>query len=593
MMQGEEERPLFARIWERLAQHLAPFENGLTVGRQIALATAALCFVLVGVVTTGAVYLARNQAAELIIDRMTQLARSTVNQLDFTLFDISRDLNQFVHLTQLVPVWEGTQEAQRELLEQLRASRPEFTWIGFVSSEGVIRAATGQHFEGQLVADRSWFQRAFAAPVIEDVFGSGKTTALEGQAATEPFRLIDMGFPIWTADGRMIGVLGVQLGWQWVVDVHNRILQRATRSGPLDLWLLSRDGRILLGGARGERPFTDQMLATMRKNRHGAFLDSTDDERELTGYAVTTAYENSADIGWTVIARKSESEVYAPAHQLAWLIAGLGILMTLVGMVFAGYIASRIARPIRTLTMDADRLGRDLSATMLPRQSGSREVVQLSSTLRSLLRRIGFEQQRSQQAELRESENAAQFADDMRALRKLADTDPLTNLMNRRAFLAVAGDALAYFKRYERPLAMLVIDIDHFKKVNDSFGHAAGDAVICRVGELVESAMRTTDKAARLGGEEFVVLLREVDELSARAFADRLRIAIEEAGIAYGGQAISVTVSIGVAVAHAADRDINDTIERADRGLYMAKNTGRNRVFFMPATPEVAGRHAA
>jgi diguanylate cyclase (GGDEF)-like protein len=583
---------LFTRIKERLAQYLAPLENRLTVGRQIALATAALCFVLVGVVTAGAVYLSRDQAAELIIDRMAQLARSTVNQLDFALFDISRDLDQFVHLAPLVPVWEGTPEAQRELLEQLKASRPEFTWIGFVSTDGVIRAATGRDLEGQWVADRSWFRRAFSTPVIEDVHGSGQTAAPEGQAS-EPFRLIDMGFPIWTTDGRMIGVLGVQLGWQWAVAVHNRILQRATRSGPLDLWLLSRDGRILLGGARGERPFTDQMLATMRKNRHGAFVDSMDDERELTGYAVTTAYENSADIGWTVIARKSESEAYAPAHQLAWLIAGLGALMSLVGMVFAGYIASRIARPIRMLTMDADRLGRDPSTTMLPRQSGSREVVQLSSALRSLLRRIGFEQQRSQQAELRESENAAQFADDLRALRKLADTDPLTNLMNRRAFLGVAGDALAYFQRYDRPLAMLVIDIDHFKAVNDTYGHAAGDAVICRIGELVESAMRTTDKAARLGGEEFIVMLREVDELSARAFADRLRVVVEETGVEYGNKPIKVTVSVGVALAHATDRDISDTIERADRGLYMAKNTGRNRVFLMLASPDASGRHAA
>jgi diguanylate cyclase (GGDEF)-like protein len=593
MMRGEKERPLLERIKERLGRYIAPIENRLTVGRQIAWATAALCFGLVGVVTAGAVYLSRDQAAVLIADRMTQLARSTVNQLDFALFDISRDLDQFAHLNALMPVWEGTQEAQRELLEQLKASKPEFTWIGFVSPDGVIRAATGRYLEGQRVADRSWFRRAFAAPVIEDVYGSGQTAASEGQAATEPFRLVDMGFPIWTADGRMIGVLGVQLGWQWVVAVHNRILQRATRSGPLDLWLLSRDGRILLGGARGDRPFTDQMLATMRKNRHGAFLDSTDDERELTGYAVTTAYENSADIGWTVIARKSESEAYAPARQLAWLIAGLGILMTLIGMVFAGYIASRIARPIRTLTMDADRIGRDPSTTMLPRQSGSQEVVQLSSALRSLLRRIGFEQQRSQQAELRASENAAQFADDLRALRKLADTDPLTNLMNRRAFVATASDALAYFKRYERPLAMLVIDIDHFKAVNDRYGHAAGDAAIKYIGERIESAVRATDKVGRFGGEEFVVLLREVDELSARAFADRVRAAIEEAAVSYGSDTFKITVSIGVSVANAADRDISDTIERADRGLYMAKNTGRNRVFFMPTDTDAPNRHAA
>jgi hypothetical protein len=96
---------VLANFKDRLFQRIASLENRLTVGRQIALATAALCFGLVGVVTAGAVYLSRNQAAELIIDRMTQLARSTVNQLDFALFDISRDLDQFVHLAPLVPVW--------------------------------------------------------------------------------------------------------------------------------------------------------------------------------------------------------------------------------------------------------------------------------------------------------------------------------------------------------------------------------------------------------------------------------------------------------------------------------------------------------
>jgi diguanylate cyclase (GGDEF)-like protein len=140
---------------------------------------------------------------------------------------------------------------------------------------------------------------------------------------------------------------------------------------------------------------------------------------------------------------------------------------------------------------------------------------------------------------------------------------------------------------------MLVIDIDHFKAVNDRYGHAAGDAAIKYIGERIESAVRATDKVGRFGGEEFVVLLREVDELSARAFADRVRAAIEEAAVSYGSDTFKITVSIGVSVANAADRDISDTIERADRGLYMAKNTGRNRVFFMPTDTDAPNRHAA
>jgi diguanylate cyclase (GGDEF)-like protein len=165
--------------------------------------------------------------------------------------------------------------------------------------------------------------------------------------------------------------------------------------------------------------------------------------------------------------------------------------------------------------------------------------------------------------------------------------------MNRRAFLAAANDAFDYHRRYDRPIAMLMADIDHFKQVNDTYGHAAGDAVIKRIGELIEDALRTTDKIGRFGGEEFVMLLREVDEESARALATRIQEKIAVSPIGFGSKQIPVTVSIGVALVAQCDRDVSDTIERADRGLYMAKNTGRNRVFFYPLASEAAALAAA
>jgi diguanylate cyclase (GGDEF)-like protein len=257
------------------------------------------------------------------------------------------------------------------------------------------------------------------------------------------------------------------------------------------------------------------------------------------------------------------------------------------------FIAGRIARPIHALTVEADHLGREPGPAMLSRHAGSSEVLQLSTALRSLLRRIGFAEQRVQQAELRATEGAQQYAHDVQMLRHMAETDPLTNLMNRRAFLAAANDAFGYYRRYDRPIAVLMTDIDHFKQVNDSYGHPAGDAVIKRIGELIQDAVRTTDKVGRFGGEEFVVLLREVDEATARGLATRIQERIAATPIGYGSKELPVTVSIGVALVAAGDRDVDDTIERADRGLYMAKNTGRNRVFFYPVTSETGALAAA
>jgi diguanylate cyclase (GGDEF)-like protein len=567
-----------------IGRRLAAIQDRLTVGQQISLATATLCFGLIAIIAAGATAASRYQTAELIKSQMTQMARSLVNQLEIGIFDIYRELEQFVSLEALVPVWLGPPERARAVLDQLHSNRPEYVWAGFVSPEGVVLAGSGGQLEGRAVAGRTWFQNALTSPSIAVL------TAHE-PPPDEAFRLIDIGFPIWTPEGRLVGVLAVQLSWEWVKAYRNRVLYRAAAFGTLDVWILAPDNSILIGDKVGRRPFSDAVAASMRETRAGAFVDTTGGKGELTGYAVMP--QNDIDLGWMIVARLPEETAFARSKAVTWVIVGIGGLLAAIGIAFAILMGHRIAHPIQALTREADRLGRDPSRTMLPRQSGSTEVVQLSTALRSLLRRIGFAEQRTQEAELRASENALQFAEDMRALRKLADTDALTNLMNRRAFLAAGCDALEYYKRYDRPLAVMVIDIDRFKQVNDHFGHAGGDAAIRRLGELIQYASRATDKAARFGGEEFVVLLREVDEATARFFAERLCAAVEAEAIVYGSNIIRITISIGVALAHGDDRDIEDTIERADRGLYMAKNTGRNRVFFVAGTPDLSSRHAA
>jgi len=176
-------------------------------------------------------------------------------------------------------------------------------------------------------------------------------------------------------------------------------------------------------------------------------------------------------------------------------------------------------------------------------------------------------------------EKTRRLGEDMSALQILADTDPLTRLLNRRAFQVYAADAMNYFRRYNRDLAILMVDIDFFKRVNDTYGHSVGDDVIQAVGDIVSSSVRTTDKVARFGGEEFVVLLREIDATAARTLADRIRQTIADRLIATRShETINVTASIGLAIASRDDRDITDVMERADRALYRAKSGGRNLV---------------
>ncbi len=161
-----------------------------------------------------------------------------------------------------------------------------------------------------------------------------------------------------------------------------------------------------------------------------------------------------------------------------------------------------------------------------------------------------------------------------RALDHMARHDSLTGLHNRRAFIERLRDEFLRMGRTGERYALIFIDIDHFKVINDSYGHKTGDIVLTHVASMIQESSRMTDFSARLGGEEFVVLLPSTDD-DAVVLAEKLRAAVEQRAIPPIGR---VTVSIGVAVAHPGDPDEESVLHTADEAMYRAKSTGRNRV---------------
>lgn len=179
-----------------------------------------------------------------------------------------------------------------------------------------------------------------------------------------------------------------------------------------------------------------------------------------------------------------------------------------------------------------------------------------------------------------------------------ANTDPLTLLPNRRAFEHFSAQALASTRQNRQVLAVAMLDIDHFKAVNDTYGHAAGDEVLREMAHRWSSRIRTSDILARIGGEEFCLLLPQADEVSARRVTEEIRRESERTPVTVtndaGEQSLTVTVSIGVvSVAAQAVDDIEPLLERADKALYAAKQGGRNRVVELryppPEAPEADG----
>ncbi|HSJ99238.1 MAG TPA: diguanylate cyclase [Myxococcota bacterium] len=217
-----------------------------------------------------------------------------------------------------------------------------------------------------------------------------------------------------------------------------------------------------------------------------------------------------------------------------------------------------------TAQRDPERMARLL-------RSGACDIVQKPFHAAELLARLDLHVRlRRLQVELREK-NAT--------LARLSTTDPVTGLRNRRYVSEFLSVEVLRAVRYHTPLAVLLLDLDHFKRVNDTHGHRVGDAVLQVVADTLRASLRATDLAGRYGGEEFLVVLPQTDLAGGAVLAERVRVAIEETAIDVAADtALSVTVSVGVAALDGAAQTVEQLVERADAALYAAKDAGRNRV---------------
>jgi diguanylate cyclase (GGDEF)-like protein len=177
------------------------------------------------------------------------------------------------------------------------------------------------------------------------------------------------------------------------------------------------------------------------------------------------------------------------------------------------------------------------------------------------------------------SRTIRELEESRRSLAEQASTDPLTQLKNRRAFFEAGQKTMSHARRTGGDVAVLLADIDYFKKVNDRYGHQAGDEALTLVGGIFSSLTRAEDTAARVGGEEFAILLPDTNRLGAAVFAERIRSTVEKEKFLVADKIVPITLSIGMATRGADRADtVDELINVADRRLYLAKQNGRNRI---------------
>ena len=491
-------------------------------------------------------------------------------------------------------------------LQRLQAGRPQYSWIGIVRPDGTVATATGGLLQGANVAHRDWFQGGLKAPFVGDVHPARLLAKLLPPPSDgEPLRFVDFGAPVRDATGQLQAVLGVHLTWEWAREVTQRLNAGDAGEAGVELFLVDKAGKALLTpvgvSAMQAPPYVSPETAL------GSVRVWADGQIYLSAAAKVETQQTATALGWTVVARQPLHLATATARTARNTALAAAGVAALVAAALAWFLAGLVSRPLGRIATAAQALRAGHLDTEIPRLEGTRELAELSDTLRgmtaSLLQREAELAVANQGLEHRVHQRTSDLLRTQRELQTvnteleaLARRDGLTGLLNRRGADEQLAREYARHRRNGRAFAVALIDIDHFKAVNDNHGHAAGDEVLRDVAQALARHVRQSDMVARQGGEEFLLLMPETDLDGARTLCEKLRVAVAAVRVpllaaeAQGGsRAAAVTVSIGVA-GMAGDPDAPAEpallVEAADRALYAAKEGGRNRV--VSATGNVA-----
>ncbi len=515
------------------------------------------------------------------VERLHGIARNAAMLMAEGLLERSREVEV---LSKSEILWRDGLDSPgvRELLARNQAMQPNSLWMGVADTQGIVRTATGGLLEGQSVKERPWFAGGMQQLFVGDVHAAKLLASkLPAPETGEPLRFLDFAAPL-RVDGRLLGVLGIHGSWDWARQVIDGLLPADASQRGLELYIFDRDGALIYapGGHTETLRSAGQKLplAAPRGDTDGQEVPPPQVVRWLDGLeyltsAVRLEPRNAAsDLGWQIVARQPKAIATAPTHHVLQLALGVGLAAALLAGWLAWLAARRLSLDLYTVAKATSRVERAEAGASIPVLGSSREVLTLSSSMHRMttrLLRINEETEEQVRQRTRELEEAN------RELDRQVRHDPLTGVLNRRGFQSQFDLALALAQRGQRPLCVLMVDADHFKRVNDSYGHDVGDEVLKFLATTMTERLRNSDVVARLGGEEFVALLPDTDVEAARSVAQSL---IEHVAAHRHAKAGQVTVSVGLATLNGEGDGADAMLRRADEALYDAKHQGRNRV---------------
>ena len=465
-----------------------------------------------------------------------------------------------------------------KILTLRKQTYDEYAWIGITDPQGTVLQATNNLLVGVQVDKRPWFQAAVKAPYTGDVHEALLLAKQFPQRApNEPLRFIDFAAPIVDDKGNVRGVLGAHAHWSWVTDTVESVITQGAAQRQVEVLIADVNGNILY-------PYrhvgTLQLPQRERPSAPYEVVRWNDGKTYLTSMAEVAA-QTSTPLGWRVVLRQPLQAAVEPMQILHQQLLLFGLIATVLFALIAYRSATRISRPIEQLADAMRHIElRDQPPVYPDSKDEIYEIRQLSESIQSMTGSLLRHERElemlnaSLEQQVRERTEALSIAN--QELERLATVDGLTGLNNRRRFDTRLNESFQLLRRTGRTFCLVLVDVDHFKAVNDQYGHQTGDEVLRQLARLLTRCTRVTDFVARYGGEEFVVLVPDLqEEHEGVTVAEKIRATVAAATFPSVGR---VTVSLGLSTARKADTNVAEVVERADKALYDAKQQGRNRV---------------
>lgn len=376
---------------------------------------------------------------------------------------------------------------------------------------------------------------------------------------------LSIAVPVLSYDNLLMGALVAVLDLR-TLQPH---LKSPMKSPPGEVLLLDQEGRILVSSqidADKLKQLDGPVLRRLQAQPGESLVFQGMTHREVIGLA-----DVPENLPVTIVAERDRAEVYSTWVELRDMFLALVGALVIVVAAVAFQLGRSIVGPLQRLIGAADRIaGGDLEVRLTATRND--ELGHLTQVFNQMADRL-----RHSHAEIMAANQAMQQQNQV--LETLSITDSLTGLYNRSKLDAILSDELARFKRTHREFTLLMMDIDYFKTLNDTYGHITGDEILTAVARILIQSIRSIDYAARYGGDEFIIILVETSTDQALKTAERIRSQVENMRYSANDSIIAVTVSIGVVQCQSGDMTPTAVFARADSALYEAKHAGRNRAF--------------